>query len=157
MNISASLKNKILVLNADYAPLNIVSKRKAVLYIVKKKVQILSDRVVRLLSYVKLPYKRLMANSVTRRAIFTRDNHTCAYCNSKENLTVDHIIPQSRDGQNVWENLITSCLSCNLKKGNRTPSEAGMKLHFQPYKPYNKISLTIHNSNVSEWQEYLFT
>ncbi len=151
------LKNQILVLNADYAPLNIVSKRKAILYVIKKKVQVLSNRVVRLLNYIRLPYNRLMANNVSRRAIFTRDNHTCAYCKSKENLTVDHIIPQSRQGEDIWENLITSCLRCNLKKGNRTPKEAGMQLHFQPYKPYNKMSLTIHSSNVSEWKEYLFT
>jgi 5-methylcytosine-specific restriction endonuclease McrA len=98
-----------------------------------------------------------MANAVTRRAVFTRDNHTCAYCKAKENLTVDHIVPQSRKGSNEWENLITSCLRCNLKKGNRTPAEAGMTMHFQPYKPYNKISLTIRNSTVEEWKEYLFT
>lgn len=151
------LKNQILLLNADYAPLNIVSKRKAILYVIKKKVQVLSNRVVRLLNYIRLPYNRLMANNVSRKAIFTRDNHTCAYCKSKENLTVDHIIPQSRQGEDIWENLITSCLRCNLKKGNRTPKEAGMQLHFQPYKPYNKMSLTIHSSNVSEWKEYLFT
>jgi len=149
-------KSQILVLNADYAPLNIVSKRKAILYVIKKKVQILSDRVVRLLSYVRLPYNRLMANNVSRKAIFTRDQHTCAYCNAKENLTVDHILPQSRGGQDVWENLITCCLRCNLKKGNRTPKEADMKLLFEPYKPYNKMSLTIKNSNVGEWKEYLF-
>jgi 5-methylcytosine-specific restriction endonuclease McrA len=149
-------KNQILVLNADYAPLNIVSKRKAILYVIKKKVQILSDRVVRLLSYVRLPYSRIMANNVSRRAIFTRDQHTCAYCSAKENLTVDHILPQSRGGINEWENLITSCLRCNLKKGNRTPKEADMKLLFEPYKPYNKMSLTIRNSNVGEWKEYLF-
>lgn len=157
MTNQVSLKNKILVLNADYAPINIVSKRKAVLYVVKKKVQILSDRVVRLVSYVRLPYNRLMANGVSRKAVFARDGYTCAYCKAKENLTVDHILPQSRKGEDIWENLITCCLSCNLKKGNRTPSEAGMPLHFHPYKPYNKISLTIHSSNVNEWKEYLFT
>lgn len=150
------LKDQILVLNADYAPINIVSKRKAILYVIKNKVQILSNRVIRLLWYVKLPYHRLMANNVSRKAIFTRDKHTCAYCNAKESLTIDHIIPQSRGGQDVWENLITSCLRCNLRKGNKTPKEADMKLLFEPYKPYNKMSLTIHNSNVSEWKEYLF-
>jgi hypothetical protein len=154
---SLSLKNQILVLNADYAPINIVNKRKAILYVIKHKVQILSNQVIRLLSYVRLPYNRLMANTVTRRAIFTRDKHTCAYCGAKENLTADHILPQSRGGLDEWSNLITACLSCNLKKGNRTPKEAGMQLLFQPYKPYNKISLTIHSSNNNEWKEYLFT
>lgn len=156
MKDNFKLKNKVLVLNADYTPINIVSKRKVILYLVKEKVQILSNRVVRLLSYIKLPYARLMANNVSRRAVLARDGYVCAYCKSKENLTVDHIMPLSRQGENIWENLITSCLSCNLKKGNRTPNEAGMRLHFQPYKPYNKISLTIHSSNVSEWKEYLF-
>jgi hypothetical protein len=151
------LKDQILVLNADYAPINIVSKRKAILYVIKNKVQILSNRVIRLLWYVKLPYHRLMANNVSRKAIFTRDKHTCTYCGAKESLTIDHIIPQSRGGQDIWENLITSCLRCNLRKGNKTPKEADMKLLFEPYKPYNKMSLTIHNSNVNEWKEYLFT
>lgn len=151
------LKNQVLVLNADYAPINIVSKRKAIVYIIKEKVQVLSDYVVRLVNYIRLPYAKIMANSVSRRAIFTRDNHTCSYCNAKENLTVDHIVPQSRGGKNEWSNLITACLECNLKKGNRTPNEAGMRLLFQPYKPINKISLTIHNSNNKEWKEYLFT
>lgn len=151
-----NLKNQILVLNADYAPLNIVSKRKAIRYVIKKKVQILSDKVIRLLNYIKLPYQKLMANTVTRRSVFARDKHTCAYCNAKESLTVDHILPSSRGGIDEWENLVTCCLKCNLKKGNRTPSEAGMKLLYQPYKPYNKISLSIHSSNVSEWKEYLF-
>lgn len=150
------LQNRILVLNADYAPINIVPKRKAILYVIKKKVQILSERVVRLVNYVRLPFERLMANTVTRRSIFTRDKHTCAYCNAKEKLTIDHIIPSSRGGQDTWENMITSCESCNLKKGNKTPEEAGMKLLFKPYKPYNKISLTIHTSNINEWTEYLF-
>lgn len=151
------LKNQILVLNADYSPINIVSKKKAILYVIKKKVQIVSERVIRLLNYIRLPYSRIMANTVSRRAIFTRDNHTCAYCKAKEQLTVDHILPSSREGKDEWENLITCCLRCNLKKGNRTPKEAGMQLLFQPYKPFNKISLTIHSSNVNEWKEYLFT
>ena len=155
MNDVPYLQNRILVLNADYSPINIVDKRKAILYVVKKKVQVLSNKVIRLVNYIRLPYSRLMANTVTRRAIFTRDGHTCAYCKAKEELTVDHILPSSRGGQDIWENLITSCLRCNLKKGNRTPKEAGMQLLFQPYKPYNKISLTIHSSNVNEWKEYL--
>lgn len=156
MTNQVSLKNKILVLNADYAPINIVSKRKAVLYVVKKKVQILSDRVVRLVSYVRLPYNRLMANGVSRKAIFARDSYTCAYCSAKENLTVDHILPQSRKGTNEWSNLITACLKCNLKKGNRTPDEANMQLLFEAKTPYNKIHLMIHTSNVSEWRDYMY-
>lgn len=156
METTVLFKNKVLVLNADYAPINIVTKRKAILYYIKKKVQILSEQVVRLLNYIRLPYKRITANSVNRRAIFARDGYTCAYCKSKENLTIDHILPISRQGESIWENLITSCLSCNMKKGSRTPNEAGMQLHFQPYKPYNKITLTIHSSNVNEWKEYLF-
>lgn len=149
-------KNQILVLNADYAPLNIVSKRKALLYVIKNKVQVLSDKVVRLLSYVRLPYNRLMANNVSRKAIFTRDQHTCAYCKAKENLTLDHILPQSRGGKNEWSNLITACLKCNLKKGNRTPKEADMKLLFEAKVPYNRMHLAINNSNNLEWKSYAY-
>jgi 5-methylcytosine-specific restriction endonuclease McrA len=148
----------ILVLNSDYNPINITSYRRAVCLVIKNKVQILSKRVVRLLKYVRLPYSRVMANRPSRSMIFRRDGHKCAYCRATEQLTIDHIMPTSRGGaKETWENQITSCLSCNLKKGNRTPQEAGMKLLFNAYIPFNNLSMVIENSNQSEWKEYLFS
>jgi 5-methylcytosine-specific restriction endonuclease McrA len=73
-----------------------------------------------------------------------------------ENLTLDHIIPQSRRGEDSWENLATSCGPCNVKKGNKTPEEAGMPLLKPVKRPYNKLHLTINTSNVSEWKEFVY-
>ena len=90
--------------------------------------------IVTLKQFVYDPYAGyLRSNSpiATKRAILTRDSFRCAYCGKKGD-TVDHIIPQSRGGQNTWENLITSCQKDNNRKANRTPEEAGMVLLFKP-------------------------
>lgn len=95
---------------------------------------ILLPFIVTLRQFVYDPYAGfLRANSpiATKRAILTRDGFQCAYCGGK-GTTVDHITPQSKGGENTWENLITACQECNNRKGNRTPEEAGMKLLFQP-------------------------
>lgn len=74
--------------------------------------------------------------SFTPEKMKKRDNYTCQYCGTKGGLmTVDHIIPQSRGGKNTWENCVTSCSTCNHRKANRTPREAGMKLLSTPAKP----------------------
>ncbi len=74
----------------------------------------------------------------SRHSIFERDNHTCQYCGRrlpKSQLTIDHVVPQSRNGGDTWENLAVACVPCNVKKGNRTPEEAGMRLIRRPFKP----------------------
>lgn len=54
--------------------------------------------------------------------IYKRDSHQCVYCGSSKNLTLDHVLPKSRGGKNDWNNLVTSCFKCNLKKvSDRTP------------------------------------
>lgn len=70
----------------------------------------------------------------SRRGVLQRDNHLCGYCR-KPAHTMDHIYPKSRGGADSWENTIAACLSCNGKKGNQTPKEAGMPLLFQPKVP----------------------
>lgn len=147
---------QVLVLNADYNPINVCSYRRAVVLALKNKVQVLSKRVVRLLNYIKIPFYRLSEERPTRNLIFKRDNHKCAYCGATENLTIDHILPSSRGGKDTWENLTASCTSCNAKKGNKTPEEANMVLSNNPKAPYNKVHLTVHTSNVNEWKEYMF-
>ncbi len=90
--------------------------------------------IVTLRKFVYDPYAGyLRSNSpiATKRAILTRDSFKCAYCGGKGD-TVDHIIPQSRKGENTWENLVTACRRCNNRKANRTPEEAGMLLLFSP-------------------------
>jgi 5-methylcytosine-specific restriction endonuclease McrA len=72
---------------------------------------------------------------LNRQNILKRDNHTCQYCGSKDFLTMDHVIPKSRQGRTSWDNLVTACKYCNSKKGYMTPEEAGLVLVRQPFRP----------------------
>lgn len=160
---------KVLVLNASYEPLNITSWKRAVVLLLKDKAEqlehngqyIYSDiplpSVIRLRNYVRVPYKEI---PLTRRNIFERDRHTCQYCYYKgEQLTLDHVIPRSRGGGDTWENLVSACVRCNVRKGNRTPKEANMPLLSQPRKPYSSLyfELIKHTKdNVNhEWRKYV--
>jgi 5-methylcytosine-specific restriction endonuclease McrA len=151
------ISSSVLVLNSDYNPINICDGKRAIVLILKQKAHMISDKVIRLVEYIKLPFSKLRQNRPTRNLVMKRDGYRCSYCSKLENLTIDHIIPTSRGGQNTWDNLTTSCLSCNSKKGNRTPSEAGMVLKSIPKIPYNKIYLTIETSNVEDWKAYVYT
>jgi 5-methylcytosine-specific restriction endonuclease McrA len=74
----------------------------------------------------------------SRLNVLSRDRMTCCYCNEKKrprHLNYDHVLPRSRGGKTTWNNIVTSCMPCNRRKGNRTPQEAGMKMHFKPYVP----------------------
>ena len=151
------VNTSVLVLNSDYNPINICNSRRAIVLLLKEKAHMITEKVIRLIDYVKLPYHKLTQNRPTRNLVMKRDNYTCAYCGAKEGLTIDHIHPTSRGGQNTWDNLVTACNHCNSKKGNRTPTEAGMILKFIPKIPYNKIHLAISTSNVKDWKDYIYT
>jgi 5-methylcytosine-specific restriction endonuclease McrA len=90
-------------------------------------------KIVMVKKYVKRN-KRFVPN---KRNVFLRDNYTCQYCGCEkpEHLTLDHVLPQSRNGRNTWENLVCACRDCNFKKGNRTPEEAMMPLLRKPTEP----------------------
>ena len=82
--------------------------------------------------YVHIPYREI---SPSRKNFFNRDDYTCQYCSCKldySTATVDHILPRGKGGKHEWTNVATSCLKCNRKKGNRTPSEANMPLMKPP-------------------------
>lgn len=117
-------KKTILVLNASYEPINQTSWKRARVLVIKNKAHVVSSRTIRLKNYVKIPTSKLSAGKPTRVLILKRDSHTCQYCEYKgPNLTIDHILPKSRGGQDTWQNLVTSCLDCNNCKDNRTPEE----------------------------------
>ena len=139
--------DKVLVLNSDYTPLNVTSIRRGFILVIKGKAEVLRQDaenivtsigefvrplIIRLLSYVRFKSKPVKLN---RKRIFKRDNNECVYCGSKRNLTIDHIMPRSRGGKNTWANLVTCCSNCNLRKGNRTPEEAGMRMNYKAYEP----------------------
>jgi 5-methylcytosine-specific restriction endonuclease McrA len=150
------ISDSILVLNADYNPINLCNGKRAIVLLLKKKAQLISDKVIRLLEYIRIPFGKIMSHRPSRNLIHKRDNYQCQYCKSKDNLTIDHIIPSSKGGKNTWENLCSCCVSCNTKKGNRTPEEANMPLIRQPKPPFNKVHLTINSSNVNEWKEFIY-
>ena len=89
---------------------------------------------------------------VNRQRLYKRDNNECAYCGSKKELTIDHIIPKSRGGKNSWNNLITCCLPCNLKKGDKTPDEARMPLKVCTKK--HQSFLSNDSSIIKIWEDY---
>ena len=151
------INNSVLVLNSDYSPINICDGRRAIVLLLKQKAHMITEKVIRLLDYIRLPYTKIMSHKPSRNLIHKRDNHTCQYCGEKENLTIDHILPSSRGGIDSWENLVCCCTSCNTKKGNKTPGEVGMRLIKQPKPPFNKVHLTINASNVSEWKEFVYS
>lgn len=96
----------------------------------------------------------------SRHNIFERDGATCQYCGCqlpKSQLTIDHVLPQSRNGGESWENLVIACVTCNVKKGNRTPEEAGMPLLRRPFKPawMPHLGGRISRNQRESWQRFL--
>jgi len=96
---------------------------------------------------------------LTNANLFRRDLHTCAYCgrfHPTHKLNRDHIVPQSRGGEDTWLNCITSCKTCNWEKADRTPVEADMDLLFKPYVPSHIERLILQNPKILHCQhEYL--
>ena len=160
--------SKVLVLNTTFLPINICSWRRAVVLLFKGKADGLENGnrsinsgkyiiplVIKLKEYVPLPYNGVV---FTRKNVFLRDNYTCQYCGRTGNLTIDHIIPRSKGGEDVWENVVTCCVRCNNKKGDRLPEEEGMKLLGTPYKPPSGLYLQItrQTSVPKSWFSYFF-
>jgi 5-methylcytosine-specific restriction endonuclease McrA len=138
------------ILNADYTFLGFVNWKKAVKLLIKEKAEVLkeSDRPLRAsletIKNVPLVMRLIyMVNSVYRskvtfskKRVLVRDKYVCQYCGCPDGRTVDHIIPVSKGGKSNFLNCVASCTECNIiKKRNRTPEEAGMKLIRAPHEP----------------------
>ncbi len=136
----------VLVLNASYEPLHLVSIRHAVRMLVRE-VAVIEEaderrsigafplpKVLRLVRYVAMRWRYGRTPAWSRAALIRRDKGVCAYC-GRAARTVDHIEPQSRGGPSNWLNTVAACERCNGRKGDRTLGEAGMVLRFQPYVP----------------------
>lgn len=157
------MNQRTLCLNVTYEPIGFLTQDRAVCVVLEGKAEILehSDAVyrspsgvsvpapvvIRLNRYIKIP--RGLKEHITSRVLFARDNHTCQYCGKSVNqlrgknnrLTIDHIKPKAQGGPDHWENVVTACYYCNLKKRDRTPMQANMKFVAQyknrsPKKPH---------------------
>ena len=161
---------QVLVLNASYEPLNVCSVRRAHVLVFKGKAELVEQlerplhsstdtypwpHVIRLVHYVHVP--RAVQRKISRRALFARDGWRCVYCGtSSGRLTLDHVIPRSRGGDSVWENVVTACAPCNHRKGNRTADEAKMELRLRPRPPAPVLFIQLSAPRIpSRWQPYL--
>ncbi len=160
--------SRALVLNATYEPLGVVSSRRALCLLIADKAEMIeaddavfhseslalpSPAVVRLNYMVRAPRRRIA--SVSRRAVFARDDYRCQYCGSGAD-SIDHVVPRSRGGLDDWENLAAACRPCNTAKRNRTPAEAGMHL-LRPCQAPRAASWTIVGAAgvPDAWKPYL--
>lgn len=117
-----------------------------------------APRLVHLLRYDRVPRSVVR---LSRENLMTRDGHVCQYCGKKpalRELNIDHVLPRSRGGGDSWENLVTSCMPCNLRKGWRTPEEANMHLLRRPFQPKWSFVAQIlrgETGRFPEWNPYL--
>ncbi len=133
----------ILVLNSSYEPINFTNWKRAVVLVLKDKVQVLSGRVVRLLNYIRIPIRNRMLNRPTRSQIYKRDKNSCQYCGATTRLTIDHVIPRSKGGQDTWENLVVACSKCNTEKSDKLLENTRLKISRKPRAPYNCVAFDI--------------
>jgi len=162
----------VLVLNATYEPLNVVSVKRAVVLLLKEKAELVEAAeaklrseslsvpvplVIRLMYFVKIP--RRISLPVTRRGILSRDHYACQYCGvtpPRKELTIDHVVPRSRGGKTTWENVVTACQKCNGRKGSRTPSEAHMRLRAKPERPRYLAVASLNTIEIkAAWGKYI--
>ncbi len=168
------MNQEVLVLNSDYEPLNVCNLRRAIvmLYLGKADVLHTDDEmartadgrfvvpsVVKLRSHVRRPLPEL---KLSRRTVFARDNYLCQYCGAtSKDLTIDHVIPKRAGGAASWENLVTCCRKCNMKKSDKLAHQVGMKLARPPrrprYVPYISLTKYLLGRKNDVWRTYLPT
>jgi 5-methylcytosine-specific restriction endonuclease McrA len=146
----------ILVLNSSYEPLHFTNWKRAIILLFKEKAKLISKRVIRLVNFVRIPFTRLADQTPTRNMIYKRDGHSCQYCGSTRNLTIDHVIPRSKGGQDTWENLVSCCDKCNVSKGDKYLRETNMKLRSKPKAPISSVMLELERTKITEWKQFVF-
>lgn len=164
---------RTLVIDNSMQPIKVISWQDAILMVLKNKAKVIDEYdnvLIRSASQAyKLPSILMILNkskrkkeiNFSKKAVFYRDNYTCAYCGDKfalSKLTQDHVIPVCQGGLKSWENIVTACHECNSKKGGRTPDEARMELKYSPYKPKWHPSLFIQLKNsdpIEKWEMWV--
>lgn len=147
----AAALDTVIVLNASYEFLGLVSWQRAMTLLFTGKVEVVKESsrivrtvsesfrvpaVIRLVKFIRQIYRREVP--LSRKNVLTRDGFTCEYCGvdfSSGDLTIDHVIPKVQGGAHQWTNVVACCRGCNMRKGGRTPRQAGMRLMHKPVKP----------------------
>lgn len=157
-----------LLLNASYEPLGVIPVRRAVVLVLADKADVVAagagslrsartsvpvPSVIRLRAYVRVPYRaRLPLN---RRNLLARDRGRCAYCDGRGD-TIDHVVPRSRGGEHVWENVVAACRPCNGRKDDRLLGELGWTLPFAPQAPTGWAYLLVGVATIDPaWSTWL--
>ena len=164
------LQLPVLVLNANYEPLNVSSVRRAMGLVLHGKAELVlngrgvvrtpSDSfpcpsIIRLGCMVQRPRPRV---KLTTREVFRRDEHTCQYCGKRTHqLTIDHVMPRRYGGGHSWDNVVAACAPCNRRKGGKVPSKARMCLRRKPFEPRPTASYRFGNYTAahSKWQPFI--
>ena len=168
------MNSRVLVLNASFEPINVCTARRAVVLVLKgvalaeessttwlhsSRFSMPMPSVIRLREYIHIPFER---KSLSRKNILLRDHNTCQYCAmifAPQELTLDHIVPRSRGGDSSWDNLVASCRTCNNRKGDRSPEDAGLRLLKRPqaYNLHvNRQIIRYLGRSDEAWRKYLF-
>jgi len=164
------MNSPVLVLNANFEPLNVCTTRRALCLMLGGKAEMLLDgrgyvrtvrelfprpSVIRLDYMIKRPRPRVR---LSKRELFRRDNYTCQYCGANTTrLTIDHVIPRYRGGNHTWSNLVSACATCNTKKGGRKLEEARMQLLRNPREP-RPTAVYLYSTHLvmnQDWQQFL--
>lgn len=170
---------EILLLNASYEPLAVITQRRALALWLKGRVEAVTPdsvelagitagtlqipTIIRLRRYINVPRRQARWS---KRAVLQRDHYPCAYCGvrpgdsqrgqmlSRQSFTIDHVLPVSRGGKNSWGNTVCACAPCNQRKGNRTPHEANMRLLWEPKTP--RVNYVVASGETpTTWKIYL--
>lgn len=161
------MANAVLVLNVTYEPLGVISMERAVTLVVMGEAHIAQDTggeihspsltipepsVIVLRTNVRID--RGKSVPLSRKALFARDHHQCAYCKDGIAETIDHVVPKAHGGKHEWMNVVSACGPCNWTKRDRTPEEANMPLRFFPFIPDRAYMLGARNR--PEWEPFLY-
>jgi 5-methylcytosine-specific restriction endonuclease McrA len=163
-----------LLLNSTFEPLRVVTWKKAIIMVMLDKVEVIEEyerairgigvsvplpAVIRLNRFIR---RKTPIVKFSRQNLYVRDRGVCQYCGAPfehKELTYDHVVPRSKGGQTEWTNVVTCCTPCNLRKGGRTPEEAGMVLIRKPKAPIWIPLLTKSlgiDETPSSWKDYLY-
>jgi 5-methylcytosine-specific restriction endonuclease McrA len=160
----------VLVLNANFEPINVCNTRRAIGLIISGKADLVMNgrgcvqtisrtlpipSVIRLEQMIHRPRMRV---KLTRREVFRRDDYTCQYCGRMSGtLTVDHVLPKHLGGEHTWTNVVAACPQCNHRKGGRPLEESQMNLHHIPKEPPANAYYLFgrHINEFSDWEQFI--